>query len=137
MSSLFFCHERRVAKREESNGLNLYSRISKIVEQSLGHLLITSSSSHFFSKTDLEQYLFHISSGELWDYVLNKCVAENECSEPVRAEELFSTTATTASSTSAIPTNASTFCPLGSIETNGQCIRDDFCVDKNGAQHKV
>ena len=29
-----------------------------MIEQGLGHLLITSSSFHFFNKTDLEQYLF-------------------------------------------------------------------------------
>ena len=29
-----------------------------IVEKGLGYLFITSSSSHFFNKTDFEQYLF-------------------------------------------------------------------------------
>ena len=30
-----------------------------IVEKGLGHVFIASSSSHFFNKTDLEQYLFN------------------------------------------------------------------------------
>ena len=29
-----------------------------IVEKGLGHLIITLSSSHFFNKTDLKQFLF-------------------------------------------------------------------------------
>ena len=29
-----------------------------MVEKGLGHLFITSNSSHFFNKTDFEQYLF-------------------------------------------------------------------------------
>ena len=39
-----------------------------ILEQGLGHLLITSTSSHFFNKTDLEQYLFNYIS--LYDYFM-------------------------------------------------------------------
>ena len=46
-------------KYTESNGLNLFSRLREIVEQGLGHLFIASSSSHFFSKKDLGQYLFN------------------------------------------------------------------------------
>ena len=45
----------------ESNGLNLFSRIGKIVKQDLGFLFITSGSSHFLNKTDLEHYVFNHS----------------------------------------------------------------------------
>ena len=34
-------------------------QIKKIVEKGLRHLFVTSSSSHFFNKTDFEQYLFN------------------------------------------------------------------------------
>ena len=60
---LFWCHKtskRRVAKSAESNGLNLFSRKMGIVEQGLEQLFVTSSSSYFFNKTDLEQYLFNV-----------------------------------------------------------------------------
>ena len=50
--------ERRVANSMPSSGLNLFLRIRGTVKKGLWHLLITSSSSHFFNKTDLEQYLF-------------------------------------------------------------------------------
>ena len=43
---------------QQRYGFNLFLRIREIVEQDLGHLLITSSSSYFFNKTDLEQYFF-------------------------------------------------------------------------------
>ena len=49
--------ERKVFNGTESNGVNLLSQIRGIVENSLGHLFITSSSSHFFNKTDLELYI--------------------------------------------------------------------------------
>ena len=39
----------------ETNGLNLFFANKGIVEQDLGHLSITSSSSHFFNNTDLKQ----------------------------------------------------------------------------------
>ena len=39
-------------------GLNLFSRLREIVEKGLEHLFIISSSSHFFTKTNLEQYLY-------------------------------------------------------------------------------
>ena len=51
----------RVANGTESNGLNRTSRIRGIVEKGLGHLFITSNSSHFFNKTDFEQCLFNLS----------------------------------------------------------------------------
>ena len=35
----------------------VFLRIKEIVENGFGHLFITSSSSHFFNKTDFEQYL--------------------------------------------------------------------------------
>ena len=35
-----------------------FSRMKGIGEKDLEHLFITSSSSHFFNKTDFEQYLF-------------------------------------------------------------------------------
>ena len=38
--------------------IKLYFRELGIVEKGLGHVFITSSSSHFFNKTDFEQYLF-------------------------------------------------------------------------------
>ena len=47
----------RLAKGTESIELNIFSRTRGRMEQGLGHLSITSSSSHFFNKTDLEQYL--------------------------------------------------------------------------------
>ena len=49
----------RVDSGTELNGLNHISQIKKIVEKSLGHLFITSNSSHFFNKTDFMQYLFN------------------------------------------------------------------------------
>ena len=42
----------------ESKGINLFSRIKRIMEQGLGHLFNTSNSSQFFNKTDLEQYAY-------------------------------------------------------------------------------
>ena len=47
-----------VADGTKSKELNLFLRISVIVKQGLGHLFISSSSSHFLNKTDLEQYRF-------------------------------------------------------------------------------
>ena len=47
--------KRKVANGTESNGSNLFLQIKGIVEQGLRHLFISSSSSHFFSKIDLEQ----------------------------------------------------------------------------------
>ena len=39
-------------------------QIKRIVEKGLGHLFITSGSSHFFNKTHFEQYLlFSVSNG--------------------------------------------------------------------------
>ena len=43
--------------------------MKEIVEKGLGHLIITSSSFHFFKKTDFEQYLFNPRS---YDCVRNK-----------------------------------------------------------------
>ena len=37
---------------------NVFLQIKGIVEKDLGHLFITSSSSHFFNKTNFERYLF-------------------------------------------------------------------------------
>ena len=42
----------------ESNRLNLFLQTRGIDEQGLGHLIITSSSSHFFNETDLKQYRY-------------------------------------------------------------------------------
>ena len=42
----------------DSNGLNLFSCIRRIVEQGLGYFFISSSRSHFFNKTHFERYLF-------------------------------------------------------------------------------
>ena len=36
-----------------------------IGEKYLGHLIITSNSSHFFNKTDFEQYLFQYAENHL------------------------------------------------------------------------
>ena len=47
-----------VADGTESNGFNLFLQTREIVEQTLRHLVITLSSSYFFNKTDLEQYLY-------------------------------------------------------------------------------
>ena len=52
--------KRRVTNRMGSNGLNLFSRISVILELGLGHVFTTSSNSRFFNKTDLERYPFNI-----------------------------------------------------------------------------
>ena len=52
--------KRKVFNGTESNGLNLLSQIRGIVENGLGHLFITSSSSHFFNKTDLELYISEV-----------------------------------------------------------------------------
>ena len=49
----------RVAIGTESNGLNRIFVKKGIVEKGLEYLFITSSSSHFFNKTDLEQCLFN------------------------------------------------------------------------------
>ena len=40
---------------------NIFLRIKIIVEKGLGHLFITSSSAHFFNKTDFEHYLFKLN----------------------------------------------------------------------------
>ena len=37
-----------------------------IVKQGLGHLYIILSSSHFFNKTDLEQFLFKIAKNSIF-----------------------------------------------------------------------
>ena len=42
----------------KSNGLNCIFAYKGIGEKYLWYLFITSSSSHFFNKTDFEQYLF-------------------------------------------------------------------------------
>ena len=42
----------------ESNGLNLFSLIKVKLEQSMLHLFIYSSNSHFFNQIHFEQYLF-------------------------------------------------------------------------------
>ena len=52
----FRCHKiskLRVANRAKLDGLNLFSRLSGIVEQDMGYLFVTLSISHFFNKTDL------------------------------------------------------------------------------------
>ena len=46
--------------------------MKRIVEKGLGHLFIISSSSHFFNKTDFEQYLFKKVVWYLTD-LLNDC----------------------------------------------------------------
>ena len=48
----------RVVNGMESNGLNRLSWIKGIVEQGLGHLFISPSSSYFFNKIDFKQFLF-------------------------------------------------------------------------------
>ena len=58
---LLWCHKFakcRAAIGTESNGLNLIFENKGNEKKGLGHLFITSSSSHFFNKTDFEQYLF-------------------------------------------------------------------------------
>ena len=47
------------ANGTESNGLNHTFACKGIVEKSLGHMFITSSSSYFFNKIDFEHYLFN------------------------------------------------------------------------------
>ena len=59
-SHSFLYHEiskRKVANGTESSGLNLFLADKRNSEHGLEHLFITSSSSHFFNKTDLKQYL--------------------------------------------------------------------------------
>ena len=51
-----------VANDTESNVLNRIFANKGIVEQGWGHLFITSSNSHFFNKTDLEQYRCKVTS---------------------------------------------------------------------------
>ena len=43
----------------ESNGLNRIFVNKGNWEKGLGYLFVTSNSSHFFNKTDFEQYLFN------------------------------------------------------------------------------
>ena len=43
------------------NRSDLFSRIRVILEQGSGHLFVTSSSSHLFNNTNLEQYLSKIA----------------------------------------------------------------------------
>ena len=52
----------------------VFLRVRVIVEKGLGHLFITSSSSHFFNKTDFPQYLFKycINSNASFFVVLRK-----------------------------------------------------------------
>ena len=49
------------SKGRSGNGaeLKLFSQIRGLVEQDLGGLLVTSSSSHFSNKADVEQYRFN------------------------------------------------------------------------------
>ena len=49
-----------VANGTESNELNRIFANKGNCGKVLGHLFITSSNSHFFNKTDLEQYLFKL-----------------------------------------------------------------------------
>ena len=49
-----------VVNSTESNGLNRTFADKGTVEKGLVHLFVAPSSSHFFYKTDLEQYLFDI-----------------------------------------------------------------------------
>ena len=48
----------------------VFLRIRGTVEQGLGNLFVASSSSHFFNKTDFEQYLFEmtVTSPYDWDF---------------------------------------------------------------------
>ena len=47
----------------------VFLQITRTEEQGLGHLFITSSSSHFFNKTDFEQYLFNVEIGNLFSFL--------------------------------------------------------------------
>ena len=61
----------------ERNRLNLFSQIRRIVGQGLEHLFTTSSSSHSFNKTDLEQYLFNfVSLTGPFQYAVRKIVGK-------------------------------------------------------------
>ena len=44
----------------------VFSHIRGLVEKGLGYLFITSSSFHFFSKTNFEQYLFKQLLAQNW-----------------------------------------------------------------------
>ena len=62
----------------ESKWWNLFSRIRRTVEQRLGHIFITPSSSHFFNKVYLEQYLFMVMCARCYSF-----------SEPLRIEAIL------------------------------------------------
>ena len=58
----FWCHERlklSVTTAMEYNGVDLFFLLKEIVEQGLGHVVVISSTFHFFKKTDFELYLFN------------------------------------------------------------------------------
>ena len=62
VTNLYLCHEiwkRWVANGMEADGLNLLSRISRIVKQSLKHLYLISNSCQFFNQPNLKHYLFN------------------------------------------------------------------------------
>ena len=57
LQSHYFPVSQKLRMVRRQNGLNPFLRIRGIVEQGWEQLFIISSSSHFFNKTDFEQYL--------------------------------------------------------------------------------
>ena len=52
----------------ESNGLNLILQTREIVRKGLGHVFITSSSSHFFNQSYVKPYLFKFGPGPAFNF---------------------------------------------------------------------
>ena len=78
----FRCHESlkcRVSNGMESHGLNLFLRMRENVEQGLGHLFITTSDSHFFSKTNLKQHIFKNKNAIKIIQIYCKCLEKLIC----------------------------------------------------------
>ena len=72
----YWCHKlskRGVINGTKLNELNVLSRIREIVKQGLRDLFIASSSSHFFNKTNHDQYLF---KGGVISSLLNKSIKQ-------------------------------------------------------------
>ena len=63
----------------------VFSQISGIVEKDFGYLFITSSSSHFFNKTDAKQYLFKNSTFATIRLQFETRVRTNWSSNPLRS----------------------------------------------------
>ena len=64
---------------------SLFLRIKEIVEKGLGDLFITSSSSYFFNKTDIDQHLFTNSQSQPMMY----CSYEIMCNSSINLVHIF------------------------------------------------